>query len=743
MRKLAWMGLVAVMCTTGIVGSLFGAAPTVTVTAFNAGSGAYTLSVGARDAKTYVYAAAAVEDKGETTAGWEVVKKLGVCEVGTEAVTLEGVLPRNMTMTSMKVRFFAANFPGTRVEYLTSQRDKASGNATVGSYIDTGHVADKETEIELETCYEGNTCPFGVRGCFYFFGSKGQNDYTGFFEKTPSATVSTAGKRCVMRLGKAGAFVDGTKCVDSSEYDGASGSNLYGSLTLFARRQDKDSTGAGAIRKQGTNTIWWAVIKHNGETIRDYVPYKDANGVGFMYDRVEKTPCYNDETSGGYPFLVGSETDPDFGDATGFAASEAKTTVGVTVSATVKDLALTQVGSRRLKVTYTLENAADPVVVTARMLTNGVAVAGANLFGDIATEQTNGQHVCYWHSDDDIPNLATDGVKAELKLWHTNAPPAYLVFDVGASAKPRHYEAEADLPGGIGSDVYRTTRLVMRRVNARGVTFRMGSPVDEKVGSHLAHAAGQETRYVTFSEDFYMGVFEFTQGQMLVAATNGNPSAFKLATNNQNLGRPLENFTYNKFHSSYKRFEHPGHGVHDSSVIYQLRKTTGCVIDLPTEAQWEFACRAGTGTAFYWGSDGAASHSRNNANPSGNTTDNWNSKAATCSVDEGGTARVGSYEPNPWGFYDMSGNVWEMCVDSYKVDGNNKPEPFAQNTVDSPLVDPCVEETSNNLHVRRGGGWGAATYGSTSSVRSSCQDANNGVGFRLVCPVPYTKAWEK
>ena len=466
------------------------------------------------------------------------------------------------------------------------------------------------------------------------------------------------------------------------------------------------------------------------------MPYVDAEGKGFLFDRVTRMPFENKDPT--YPFTIGPEINPDFGDATGFAASEAKTTVGVTVSATVKDLALTQVGSRRLKVTYTLENAADPVVVTARMLTNGVAVAGANLFGDIATEQTNGSHVFYWHSDDDIPNLATDGVKAELKLWHTNAPPAYLVFDVGASAKPRHYEAEADLPGGIGSDVYRTTRLVMRRVNARGVTFRMGSPVDEKVGSQTAHKTGQETRYVTFSEDFYMGVFEFTQGQMLVAATNGNPSAFKLATNNQNLGRPLENYSYNKFHSSYKRSEHPGHGVHDSSVIYQLRKTTGSVFDLPTEAQWEFACRAGTGTAFSWGSDGAASHSRNNGNPSGNTTANWNGKEATCSVDEGGTARVGSYEPNPWGFYDMSGNVWEMCADSW-TDG-----PFAQNTVDSPLVDPFVEQTSNNNnHVRRGGGWGAATYGSTSSVRSSCQDANNGVGFRLVCPVPYTKAWEK
>lgn len=245
MRKLAWMGLVAVMCTTGIVGSLFGAAPTVTVTAFNAGSGAYTLSVGARDAKTYVYAAAAVEDKGETTAGWEVVKKLGVCEVGAEAVTLEGVLPRNMTMTSMKVRFFAANFPGTRVECLTS----SSGGSDKSSYIDTGIVPDYNIDLTIDTKHDTSSASFGNLKVFYLFGNGANGMNYGFFGNQSSTTDGgNDGQRHTLRICLEGAYMDGDFLVGPLNSKSLNAGGL--TATLFARRQ-----AAGTIGKGGKVTI--------------------------------------------------------------------------------------------------------------------------------------------------------------------------------------------------------------------------------------------------------------------------------------------------------------------------------------------------------------------------------------------------------------------------------------------------------------------------------------------------------
>ena len=707
------------------------AAPTVTVSGFDARTGNYTVSIGERSAKTWLFAVAADEDKGEAIEGWDAVSFVGEYDAGAP-VDVNRMLPRSFTASPKTVRFIAADLPGTRVECLTSSFKDASN----GSYVDTGIVPDKTTDITVDCKHTTSSASFGVVTVFYLFGNGSSEMFYGYFG--PQASTQNGGnlnQRNTLRLCPEGGYKDGERVVSFDPKSLVKTTDM--TATLFARRQN-----ATAIGKAGVVTIWSASMSTNGVPARDYVPYADAEGNGFLFDRVTKTSFPNKMPA--YPFTLGSTQPPVLTDATAFSVSSASVTTGELPDATVSDLTVTQEpGSHRVKVSYALATE-KTVVVTARMLTNGVAVANARLVGDANVEVDAGSRAFYWYPDDTLPTKAAQTVKAEIKVWSVDAPPAYIVFDVrkakmqgsGHARKPRFYEAECDLPDGIGSDRYRTDEMVMRRVNARGAVFRMGSPVDETVSGSVRHATGEETRYVTFTEDFYMGVFEFTQGQFLAAATNANPSAFCCPTDNQHLGRPLEKFSYNRFHSSYKRSEHPGHGVHDSSIVYQLRQATQAVIDLPTEAQWEFACRAGTGTPFHWGSDSAVSHSRNNQNPSGNQTSTWQGKEATCTVDEGGTARVGSYPPNAWGFYDMSGNVWEMCVDSWSSG------PFDQNTLATPLVDPIVE-TSSSEHVRRGGGWGAAPYGSRSATRSSCQSENTGVGFRLVCPVPYTKAWEK
>lgn len=752
----------AVACTVGVVGFAWGAAPTIAVSEFDAATGAFALTIDAQTQVTRVYAAAADTDRGATNASWQAVRYLGRLAAG--GTSLAGVLPRQWTDVSKKVRFFAATadaFPGTRVEYLQSQRDKASGSATEGSYIDTGHNPDVDTDLTVDTCYEGNTCPFGVLTYFYFFSGVGAiTAFTGFMGPAPTidnvANIGTADARHVLRLCKDGAYSDGIRYVGPYV---PTKSNTIGSLTLFARRQSMTS-----IAKQGTNSIYSAVLRYKGNVIRDYVPYKDAQGVGFLFDRVNRTPCYNDckvqngDGSEKYPFRVGPEVEPDLWDAATYGVSELKTTTGLSVSATVSGLSVVQdAATHCVTVSYTLNNAAEPVIVTARMLTNGVAVAGANLVGDVNTELTTGSHSFTWHPDVDIPNLPPNGVKAQLKLWHTNLPPAYLVFDISRNLKsaaiprkPRHYEAEVDLPGGIGAVKYRTSSLVMRRINAKDVVFRMGSPTLERVDSSKTnrHATGEETRYVMLTEDFYMGVFEFTQGQFLSCTTNANPSGFNMWTNgNQNLLRPLDSYPYNNFHSSWERSKY-GHDVHETSTIYQLRKAVGnvCCFDLPTEAQWQFACRAGKQTPYAWGVSTDISMSRNNNNPPGNQAGTWNSKAATCSAEMGGSACVGSYPPNDWGLYDMSGNMWEVCVDHWFAG------PFSQNTPLTPEIDPYRDGAkgsdglygSGEARVRVGGGWGAAQAdsGRAASRLNWDKTANTGIGYRLVCPVPYTAPWK-
>jgi formylglycine-generating enzyme required for sulfatase activity len=135
---------------------------------------------------------------------------------------------------------------------------------------------------------------------------------------------------------------------------------------------------------------------------------------------------------------------------------------------------------------------------------------------------------------------------------------------------------------------------------------------------------------------------------------------------------------------------------------------------LPTESQWEYACRAGTSTVYSWGDDINAS--RANYNWDGGATDGNDFKQ---------TRDVGQYAANQWGFFDMHGNVWEWTADWY---GATYP-------TGNPLVDPTGEASGSN-RVLRGGSWSSAgsilrsakRYGNTPSSRG--YNAGFRVGFQ-------------
>ncbi|MDA7620622.1 formylglycine-generating enzyme family protein [Verrucomicrobia bacterium] len=162
-------------------------------------------------------------------------------------------------------------------------------------------------------------------------------------------------------------------------------------------------------------------------------------------------------------------------------------------------------------------------------------------------------------------------------------------------------------------------------------TFVMGSPDDEKDRDPMSIVEGPQTT-VTITKPFWLGKTEVTQAQWKAVMGN-NPSHFK----GDEL--PVEMVSWNDVAAFCKK-------------LNEMKRDTlpaGYHYTLPTEAQWEYACRAGTTTRFYFGDD-----------PDYVELENY----AWCGDNSSGkTHPVGEKLPNDWGLYDMHGNVWEFCLD--------------------------------------------------------------------------------
>ncbi|MFM7277235.1 MAG: formylglycine-generating enzyme family protein, partial [Microcystis aeruginosa] len=159
----------------------------------------------------------------------------------------------------------------------------------------------------------------------------------------------------------------------------------------------------------------------------------------------------------------------------------------------------------------------------------------------------------------------------------------------------------------------------------------------------------------------------------------------------------------------------------------KLSKLTGKNYRLPTKAEWEYACRAGTETRFSFGDD--ESQLGDYAWFSGNSNNT--------------THPVGQKRPNPWGIYDMHGNVWEWCADSYHESYADKPENIKKNGsiawLDSNII------TNKSSIPLRGGSWFhiPVKCRSVSRDRYVADDYFNDIGFRVVCDLPQSViSWE-
>ena len=291
--------------------------------------------------------------------------------------------------------------------------------------------------------------------------------------------------------------------------------------------------------------------------------------------------------------------------------------------------------------------------------------------------------------------------------------PRWCVIDLSggsaASSYPVTYVTDVpNVPGGFNADAYKTTNLVLRLVKpsdwADG-TFTMGGSCE-----------------ATLTNAFWIGVFETTQRQWELVA-GGRPSYFR--RDDGYATRPVEKVSYEMIRGSDAGSMWPDSGdVDEDSFLGKLRARTGLAFDLPTEAQWEFACRATTTTDYNNGSDWTDGTSCTNLDPlgrywfNGGGGGNGNPDCDT----SGGTAAVGSYQPNEWGLYDCHGNVDEWCLDWF---GD-----FAASAVE-PVGAPSGEK-----RVLRGGCWidNAVNCRSTGRIGLTPDFVGTYYGFRLCLP---------
>ncbi|MDC0647057.1 SUMF1/EgtB/PvdO family nonheme iron enzyme, partial [Opitutales bacterium] len=220
-------------------------------------------------------------------------------------------------------------------------------------------------------------------------------------------------------------------------------------------------------------------------------------------------------------------------------------------------------------------------------------------------------------------------------------------------------------------------------------TFTMGSPETE---AGRKNDAGRETQHeVTLIQGFYLGKYEVTQAQYEAVMT-GNDDGLNATPSNwpNNPGRPVEMVSWEDIQKFLIRLNTQQAGNIPEGWAYVL----------PTEAQWEYACRAGTTTAYSWGDNISA------------TDANWNH-----GNDASQTEDVGQYSANPWGFFDMHGNVWEWTADAYA------------SIATGAQTDPFNVGTTGSSRVARGGSWGTTGL----DLRSAYRNLNNeGPSYRSI-----------
>ena len=392
-----------------------------------------------------------------------------------------------------------------------------------------------------------------------------------------------------------------------------------------------------------------------------------------------------------------------------------------------------------LVVDYTLAN--QPGIVRIDVITNGVSIGAENLVtftGDYSATEADvvqpGARTLRWRARKDWRgNLAADAT-IRLSAYYTNQidqiPGAYMRVDLDGGQSAASYPVAYTLVGPSTDDAGHANNtddmdryLWLRRVGSTApVTYTQGSTT---LGSLIDNPGTAGTvRQVTLSEGFFAGVFPVTKAQYLRVID-------KADTRNEGSGDyvPVNYVSYEDVRGSVAEGVNWPNTLHDTvgenSFLHALRARTGLEFDLPTEAQWEYLCRAGTDTDFNDGSNLSPTNYYSGATLYTNVV--YDVHLAELGWFKGNSnakvRQVGQKNPNAWGLYDCHGNVMEWCLD------------WNGSLAASAVTDPKGADSGTKRLIRGGSRYDAPTGCRSAARNSETPDARSNLrGFRLVCP---------
>ena len=385
------------------------------------------------------------------------------------------------------------------------------------------------------------------------------------------------------------------------------------------------------------------------------------------------------------------------GNVSACIAVVATTTLAFVASAasiTVDSVAQRWPWNNKIDITYTVSGGQDVaaglyarIVFTANIGGTAYTIDGVH---DVGASANDGTHTVTWT----LPSgLKATGCTMTAQLLSAGNPSGddYMVIDLTSSdpATAVSYEgllASQDYSNArYNVDAYKQSKIVLRKVPAGG-TYQTGK-------------SGQSDNTVkqwTTDRDYYIGVFEITKGQYNRLVGSGNYLD----------ASPKNGISWTDFRASVAPNEHiPTVDSNTGTFLQRLNYRVGnrFGFDLPTEVMYEIAARAGTTTDFYWGSNDM----------------DWSKVIGNTTI-----SAVGNRPANPWGLYDMAGNVWDFCLDDTSL----------ANLADA--VDPFTPAYTAGTADRRARG-GAYNNNTTNPFRSwnrgtgSSTTAFQSYGFRI------------
>lgn len=318
-----------------------------------------------------------------------------------------------------------------------------------------------------------------------------------------------------------------------------------------------------------------------------------------------------------------------------------------------------------------------------------------------------------WDLGADCPEFKADDLQVSVVASPaSDGMDAYMVIDLASGPSSSKYPVRYTFTPptlvptndliACAADPNRTTKLWLKRI--KGNEFPFGS-VDST----------PEGIFTVRLSPYYIGMFELTQGQWNLVMGNW-PSVMTNVL--YRAARPVTNVDYTDVIGHNRWPEN--RVMSEGSYMAKMRARTGlATFCLPTEAQWECACRAGsiktvqinktTGRYLY-----AAAETYNEA------------------PDEAGTAIVGSYKANAWGLYDTLGNVWEMCLDAFASNADLIALYAGQDPVEDPIGPPSVN-SKERYHATRGGGYYNSDAAYCRADRRDWGNKDSTTGLRHYC----------